>query len=193
MPATRWSSHKDIAAKALRKLAGPHVPASLTKLEQAVKRAHAAYDKAETAAARTPAHGRQPPAEPVDMATTDEDARRGGVAARARARADPPPERGTPSGGRAGGGRSARAPGAGHATPRSTDDARRHRTATSAHRRRARRTPPGRPRNPRLCGAFMGAAGFEPATSACEAIPPRLRLQLVCRAKAVFQGRCERR
>src|SRR5215207_2332136 len=47
MPATRWSSHKDIAGKALRKLAGPHVPASLTKLEQAVKRAHAAYDKAE--------------------------------------------------------------------------------------------------------------------------------------------------
>ena len=50
MPATRWSSHKDIAAKALKKLAGPHVPASLTKLEQAVKRAHRAYDKAETAA-----------------------------------------------------------------------------------------------------------------------------------------------
>jgi hypothetical protein len=47
MPATRWSSHKDIAAKALEKLAGPHVPASLSKLEQAVKRAHAAYDKAE--------------------------------------------------------------------------------------------------------------------------------------------------
>ena len=50
MPATRWSSHKDIAAKALKKLAGPHVPVSLTKLEQAVNRAHAAYDKAETAA-----------------------------------------------------------------------------------------------------------------------------------------------
>ena len=48
MPATRWSSHKDIAAKALRKLSGPHVPASLHKLDQAVKRAHAAYDKAET-------------------------------------------------------------------------------------------------------------------------------------------------
>ena len=45
MPATRWSSHKDIAAKALRKLAGPHVPASLTRLEQAVKRAHAAYEQ----------------------------------------------------------------------------------------------------------------------------------------------------
>jgi hypothetical protein len=48
MPATRWSSHKDLAAKALRKLAGPHVPASLTKLEQAVKRAHSTYEKAET-------------------------------------------------------------------------------------------------------------------------------------------------
>src|SRR4051794_11333072 len=50
MPATRWSSHKDLAAKALKKLAGPHVPTALSKLEQAVKRAHAAYDKAETAA-----------------------------------------------------------------------------------------------------------------------------------------------
>ena len=29
-PAIRWSSHKDHAAKALRKLAGPHLPASLT-------------------------------------------------------------------------------------------------------------------------------------------------------------------
>ena len=36
-----------VCRQALRKLAGPHVPASLTKLEQAVKRAHAAYDKAE--------------------------------------------------------------------------------------------------------------------------------------------------
>ena len=50
MPATHWRSHKDIAAKALRKLAGPHIPTSLTRLEQAVKRAHAAYDKAETQA-----------------------------------------------------------------------------------------------------------------------------------------------
>jgi hypothetical protein len=50
MPATRWGSHKDIAAKALKKLTGPHVPTTLTRLEQAVKRAHAAYDKAETAA-----------------------------------------------------------------------------------------------------------------------------------------------
>jgi len=50
LPATRWSSHKDIAAKALKKLAGGHVPATLSRLEQAVKRTHAAYDKAETAA-----------------------------------------------------------------------------------------------------------------------------------------------
>jgi hypothetical protein len=47
MPATRWSSHKAIAGKALKKLAGSHVPTSLTELEQAVKCAHAAYDKAE--------------------------------------------------------------------------------------------------------------------------------------------------
>lgn len=49
-PATRWSSHKDHAEKALRKLAGPHVPASLTKLERSVKRVHAAYERAETEA-----------------------------------------------------------------------------------------------------------------------------------------------
>ncbi|HEX5924309.1 MAG TPA: hypothetical protein VFY45_10800, partial [Baekduia sp.] len=52
-----WSSHK-----ALKKLAGPHVPASLSKLEQAVKRAHAAYDTqgrdpGPRAAARRPPDG----------------------------------------------------------------------------------------------------------------------------------------
>jgi len=45
----RWSSHKDLAAKALRKLAGAHVPVSLTKLEQAVKRAHDTHAAAERA------------------------------------------------------------------------------------------------------------------------------------------------
>ena len=44
---TRWNSHKDLAAKALKKLAGPHIPASLTGLERAVKRAHTAHEKAE--------------------------------------------------------------------------------------------------------------------------------------------------
>jgi len=60
MSATRWSSHKDIAAKALKKLAGPQVPATPTRLEQAVKRAHAAYDKAETAAREQQRSERQP-------------------------------------------------------------------------------------------------------------------------------------
>ena len=37
---TQWGSHKDIAAKALRKLAGAHLPASLRQLERAVARAN---------------------------------------------------------------------------------------------------------------------------------------------------------
>lgn len=45
-PATRWSSHKDQAGKALAKLAGPHLPASLKELEKAIKRAHRDYDAA---------------------------------------------------------------------------------------------------------------------------------------------------
>jgi len=40
-PPSGWASHKDHAAKALKKLAGPHLPASLRQLETAVKRAHA--------------------------------------------------------------------------------------------------------------------------------------------------------
>jgi hypothetical protein len=65
IPATRWSSHKDLAAKALRKLAGPHVPASRTKLEQAVKRANSAYEKAETTQ-REAQRADTPTDEPVD-------------------------------------------------------------------------------------------------------------------------------
>ena len=49
-----WSSRKDTAAKALKKLAGPHLPASLTALERAVNRAHAAYEEAERAQRREP-------------------------------------------------------------------------------------------------------------------------------------------
>ena len=45
-PATRWSSHKDIASKALTKLAGPCIPVSLKEIERAVKRAHSEHDKA---------------------------------------------------------------------------------------------------------------------------------------------------
>jgi hypothetical protein len=65
-PATRWSSHKDLADKALKKLAGPHVPASLSKLEQAVKRAHAAFDKAEVQIREQQRAERQPEPETDD-------------------------------------------------------------------------------------------------------------------------------
>jgi hypothetical protein len=46
IPATRWSSHNDLAAKALRKLAGPHLPASLKALDRAIARAHRDHDSA---------------------------------------------------------------------------------------------------------------------------------------------------
>ena len=44
-PALRWPSHKDQAAKALAKLAGPCLPASLKQLEKAIAKAKADYDK----------------------------------------------------------------------------------------------------------------------------------------------------
>ena len=50
VPATRWASHKDQAAKALAKLAGPHLPVSLAKLERAVAQTHRAHDQVETGA-----------------------------------------------------------------------------------------------------------------------------------------------
>jgi len=49
-PATRWTSHKDHATKALRKLCRPAIPASLTQLERAVERANAEYEQALTPA-----------------------------------------------------------------------------------------------------------------------------------------------
>ena len=60
---TRWSSHKDHAAKALRKLAGPHLPASLKELEKAIARAHREHDtavqRAQAQAAARPRRGRR--------------------------------------------------------------------------------------------------------------------------------------
>jgi hypothetical protein len=72
MPATRYSSHKDLAAKALKKLAGPHVPSSLTRLEHAVQRAHRAYDKAEAAAREQQAAERTPVQDEPAEETVDE-------------------------------------------------------------------------------------------------------------------------
>lgn len=50
-----WGSHKDTAAKALKKLAGPHLPASLKALERAIERVHAEHrEKLEDLAAAAP-------------------------------------------------------------------------------------------------------------------------------------------
>ncbi len=68
--ATGWSSHKDQAAKALKKLAGPHLPASLRQLETAVKRAHRDY---ETTANRAGKKGRRELVDhPAQAAESDE-------------------------------------------------------------------------------------------------------------------------
>jgi hypothetical protein len=61
----RWSSHKDLAEKALRKLAGPHIPASIKQLERAIAR----VDKQAEEARRDQRPARSAPAgaaEPVD-------------------------------------------------------------------------------------------------------------------------------
>jgi hypothetical protein len=61
---TAWSSHKDIGAKALAKLAGPHLPVSLKALERAIKRAHDEYDAAiRVRSAAVPAAGTEEPVE----------------------------------------------------------------------------------------------------------------------------------
>ena len=77
---TSWTSHKEHAAKALKQLAGPHLPGSLRQLETAVKRAHddrvraeheAGEPKVAAAAAETEAQPTSDTAE--DVVTTDAD------------------------------------------------------------------------------------------------------------------------
>ena len=56
----RWSSHKDQARKALAKLAGPHLPATLKQVEKAIAKAHAEHETAtrrEDTTSRSPAGG----------------------------------------------------------------------------------------------------------------------------------------
>jgi hypothetical protein len=48
--AKRWPSHKDHAAKALQKLAGPHLPATLKQLEKAIAKAGAELHEAQAEA-----------------------------------------------------------------------------------------------------------------------------------------------
>jgi hypothetical protein len=67
-----WSSHKDHAAKALKKLAGPYLPGSLRQLETAVKRAHE-----DCARGEREAHEAQQGAHPNEAG--DGDAAEGGV------------------------------------------------------------------------------------------------------------------
>jgi hypothetical protein len=45
--AKRWPSHRDHAAKALQKLAGPHLPATLKQLEKAIAKAGAELHEAQ--------------------------------------------------------------------------------------------------------------------------------------------------
>jgi hypothetical protein len=53
--AHRWPSHKDHARKALARLAGPHLPATLKQLEKAIAKAHRAYEHAQQHASPQPA------------------------------------------------------------------------------------------------------------------------------------------
>lgn len=66
---TAWASHKNHAAKALAKLAGPHLPASLRQLEKAIARAHA---HAQTTTSSRPRDACERPAENTDGAASDE-------------------------------------------------------------------------------------------------------------------------
>ena len=68
----RWSSHKDHARKALAKLAGPHLPATLKQVEKAVAKAHSENQQATS---RRPEAGldEEQAAEPADAgAVVDE-------------------------------------------------------------------------------------------------------------------------
>jgi len=67
-----WSSHKDHVAKALKKLAGPHLPASLSQLEKAVQRAHREYATAATHAHRQAERERAATSGP-DAVTNEDD------------------------------------------------------------------------------------------------------------------------
>ena len=164
MPATRWSSHKDIAAKALRKLAGPHVPASLDAAragrQARPRRLREGRGRRASSAARAPA-GRA------------EHRRQRGRRASSTTRRSRRPPAGGPTrhpmvarpGGRAGGGGSARQRG-GPRKPKEPTMARRI-EPQAADRGRARRAPQGRPRahragRPRTTD-HRGLAALDPA------------------------------
>jgi hypothetical protein len=73
--AKRWPSHKDHAAKALQKLAGPHLPATLKQLESAIAKAgaelHEAQEQAWTESRNRTVVARTPSSEPDAGAIDD--------------------------------------------------------------------------------------------------------------------------
>jgi hypothetical protein len=73
--AKRWPSHKDHAAKALQKLAGPHLPATLKQLERAIATAgaelHEAQEQAQTESRNRTVVARTPSSEPDAGAIDD--------------------------------------------------------------------------------------------------------------------------
>mgnify|MGYP001164787606 CR=1 FL=1 len=60
----QWGSHNDLAAKALKKLAGPHLPASLKQLEKAVAAANKHAEEAQHAQRATTTRDAAASAEP---------------------------------------------------------------------------------------------------------------------------------
>jgi hypothetical protein len=74
--AKRWPSHKDHAAKALQKLVGPHVPATLKQLEKAIIQAstelHRAQEQAHTKSRKRIADDPKATDAGADVCTVDE-------------------------------------------------------------------------------------------------------------------------
>ena len=68
----RWPSHKDHARKALAKLAGPHLPATLKQVEKAVAKAHSEHEKA-TGRRAEAGLGDEQAAEPADADAVDDE------------------------------------------------------------------------------------------------------------------------
>jgi hypothetical protein len=73
--AKRWPSHRDHAAEALQKLAGPHLPATLKQLEKAIANAgtelHEAEEQARTESRSRAVAARRPSTEPDAGAVDD--------------------------------------------------------------------------------------------------------------------------
>ena len=68
----RWPSHKDHARKALAKLAGPHLPATLKQVEKAVAKAHSEHQKATSGrTTASPAAGEVDKARVAEVAEAD--------------------------------------------------------------------------------------------------------------------------